>query len=288
LITVSFVAGLFPASAMLTLPWFNVTWRQAVAALRAGDLRALLLAAVILPLVGFSILRGSSPTYVLPLVAPAAMLVAMMLARWVDGTAEDAPAGTRMPDVRVTAALAMTAIGIGLPVAAAIIVLRGKAPAWMPGWSLLWLAMPVVPAMVASWLTVAWWKRRGLRLPALGAAFLATLAIWLGYHRAEDVAMRAMSTRAIADAVPAGRPLAIVGLKDLGIDWCRGEWSAFPDEGTGLDAWVAANPAGAVVVDDRVLQRMRATRGPTVGRLVVTSTFDAFMLRRVHVCDVAR
>ena len=287
-IPMSFVVGLFPASAMLTLPWFNLSWRRALAAFRRGDLRALLLVAVVLPFLGFSVLRGTSPTYVLPLVAPTAMLVALMLARWIDGSAEDAPAGTRMPDVRITSAVVMTAIGIGLPAATAVIVLRGKAPDWLPGWSLLWLAMPVVPAMVASWIAVAWWRRRELRLPALGAAFVATLATWVGYHRAEDVAMRAMSTRAIAEAVPAGRPLAVVGLKDLGIDWCRGEWTAFPDEASGLDAWIAANPSGAVIVEDRVLRRMRFANGPSVGRLAVSGTFDAFMLKRVHVCDVAR
>ena len=284
----SFVVGLFPATAMLTLPWFNMRWRRAWDAVRAGDLRALLVIAVVLPLVGFSILRGSSPTYVLPLVAPTAILVAMMLARWIDGTADDAPAGTTMPDVRITAGIAMTVVGLGLPAAAAAIVLRGKAPEWAAGWTLLWLALPVVPAMIASWLAIAWWPRRELRGPALCACFAATAALWLGYHRAEDVAMQAMSTRAIAGSVAPGRALAIVGVKDLGIDWCRGEWASFEDEGAPLAAWLDANPGGAVIVEARVLERMKGYSNPNVARLSVSATFDAFLLKRIHVCDVVR
>jgi hypothetical protein len=33
---------------------------------------------------------------------------------------------------------------------------------------------------------------------------------------------------------------------------------------------------------------MRSANGPSVGRLAVSGTFDAFMLKRVHLCDVAR
>jgi 4-amino-4-deoxy-L-arabinose transferase-like glycosyltransferase len=288
LIPLSFVAGLFPASAMLTLPWFNVSWRFAAAAMRAGDLRALLVVAVVLPLAGFSLLRGSSPTYVLPMVAPTALLVAMMLRRWVDGSAADAPAGTRLPDVRITAAVVMTTIGIGLPAATVVIVLRGKSPDWLPGWSLVWLAAPVILPMAASWLAVSLWPRREKRLMALAASFVASAVLWLGYHRAEDVAMRAMSTNAIAAAVPAGRPLAIIGLNNLGIDWRRGSWSHFWHDGPELDAWLTANPTGAVIVEERTLQRIESGGGKVAGRLAVSATFDAFMLKRVHVCDVAR
>ena len=287
-VILAFVAGLFPATAMLTLPWFNMSWRRAAAAFRGGDLRALLLVAVVLPLVGFSLLSGSSPTYVLPLVAPTAMLVAMSVARWVDGSAADVPAGTALPDVRITSAVAMSVIGIGLPVAAAVIVLRGAAPPWLPGWSPLWLALPVVPAMVASWIAVAWWSRRERRLPALACAFAATLALWLGYHRAEDTAMRAMSSAEIAASVPPGRPIAVVGLNNLGIDWIRGEWTARIDRPEQLAAWCEANPGGALLTDEATLRRIRAQPEWPSERIAVVRSFDGFLLRRVHLCDIAR
>ncbi len=282
----AFLGGLFPATAMLTLPWFNLSWRQALRALRAGDLRALLVIAVVLPLLGFSLLRGTSPTYVMPLVAPTALLVAMMLSRWIDGSAADVPAGTAMPDVRITAGIVMTTIGIGLPAAAAVVILRGKAPTWMPGWSLLWLALPVIPAMLASWLTAAWWGRRHLRLAALGTCFAATVSLWLGYHRAERIAMAAMSTRAIAASVQPGRAVAVLGVQDLGIDWHRHAWSASPTDGPALESWMDANPSGAVIVSDRALARMRESPGGPAERLAVGRTFDAFMMKRVHVCDI--
>jgi 4-amino-4-deoxy-L-arabinose transferase-like glycosyltransferase len=285
-IIAAFFVGLFPATAMLTLPWFNISSRSAWNALRSGDLRALLAISVVMPILGFSLLQGSSPTYVLPVAPSTALLVAMMLSRWVDGRADDAPAGTTMPDVRVTAAAAMSVVGIGTIAAAAWVVARGIAPEWLPGWSLLWLAMPIAVPMVASWVTAACWRRRSLRLPLLGMSLAASAIAWAGFHAAENRALSAMSTRAIAGAVPQGTPVAVIGLKDLGIDWCRGEWTAGPDEDGGLDAWADANPGGAVIVEDRVLQRMRTTNGRTVRRLEIRRTFDAFMLKRVHVCDL--
>lgn len=288
-IPVAFLAGCFPATAMLTLPWFNLSPRRAWGVLRGGDLRALLVLAVVLPLVGFSLLSGKSATYVLPTAAPVAVLVAMMLAQWVDGTVDDLPAGRTPPDVRWTAGIAMTAIGIGLPVAAAALVLRGRAPEWAPGWTLVWLALPVVPAMVASWISIAWWNRRELRLPALGASFVAIVALWVGAHRAEDVALNAMSTRAIAAAVvELDRPVAVYALRNLGIDWHAGRWIDFAATPQELADWVRANPAGVVVTGERDLASLARVDEPLAARLAPGRSFDAWPMKKVVFCEIAR
>ena len=288
-LVIPFLAGFFPATAMLTLPWFNMTWGRAWSFLRGGDLRALLVLSVLLPFVGFSALRGHSPTYLLPIAAPLAMLVAMMLARWVDGTVDDLPAGETPPDVRITSAIALTITGILLPAAAAYLVLTGRAPGWAPGWTLLWLTMPVLPAMVASWIAVAWWPRRALRLPALGAGFLATVAVWLGFHHAENVAMDAMGSRALAAAIVSDpRPAVVVSLNNLTVDWYVGTWMERIDEAAPLRVWLDAHPDARVVISDRDLEDLRLADRKLAERLHNPATFDAWPMKRVAIYDVAR
>jgi 4-amino-4-deoxy-L-arabinose transferase-like glycosyltransferase len=289
LLFIVFLAGFFPATTMLTLPWFNMTLSRAWAYLRAGDQRALLLVAVILPLVGFSILSRKSPTYILPLAPPLAMLVAGMLSRWVNGSMVDAPAGTKPPDVRYTTAIAMTGVGTLLPAAAIVLILRGSAPAWATGWTLLWLTLPVIPAMVATWIMLAWWPLRQRRLPALGVYFAAMVFVWIGFHHAEDVAMDVMGARPVARAVAAEtRPLIVYRLRNLTIDWYLGRWldvAEYPDE---LHRWIDSHPDGVVVLSDGDLAQVRI-HAPELGdRLVARQDFDAWPLKKILFCDVVR
>lgn len=284
-----FIAGFFPATSMLTLPWFNMSWARAWSYFRGGDLRALLLVAVVAPFVGFSALKGHSPTYLLPIAAPLALLVAMMLSRWVDGTVDDIPAGERPPDVRITSAIAMTATGSIVLGAAAYLVLTGRAPGWAPGWTLVWLAVPMLPAVVASWLAVAWWSRRALRLPALAAAFAATVAVWLGFHHAENVAMDAMGSRALAASIAADpRPTAIVGLNNLTIDWYVGHWMDRIDDAAALDRWLDAHPDARVVMAVGDVASLRTRNEALAARLRNPVEFDAWPMKRVAIYDVAR
>lgn len=76
------LAGFFPATCALVLPWFNMRLREALRAFTRGDLRALLLVAVVGPILFFSMARGKMPSYVMPIGAPLAILVAGTLARW--------------------------------------------------------------------------------------------------------------------------------------------------------------------------------------------------------------
>ena len=280
----TFVVGLFPATAMLTLPWFNMTWRGAFVALRSGDLRALLVVSALLPLAGFSLLRGSSPTYLLPLAPPLAVLVAAMLARWVDGSVADLPAGRRPPDVRITLAVVLAALAVGLPGAAVAVIVAGKAPSWAPGWDLAWYSLAFVPAGAASLGCVAAWRRRSLRLPALGAVSAAWLGAWAVMHGAENQAMAHMSMRPLAASIPAGRPVAMVGFTDLGIDWLLGRWVGGFWGGQPLIDWMDANPDGLVLVEQAELDRVRVAREPVARRLVPVAAFDAWPRKRVYAC----
>lgn len=102
-----FLGGMYPASTMLVLPGFNLPWRRAArAVLRAalgGDMRALLLIAILFPFLGFSVSSGKLATYLLPLAPPTAMLTALTIERWLRGEFDGtALAGYRPPDVRRT------------------------------------------------------------------------------------------------------------------------------------------------------------------------------------------
>lgn len=288
LVLLAFVVGLFPATAMLTLPVFNLPWRRAWDAVRAGDLRALLVASVVLPLAGFSLLRGSSPTYLLPLAPPLAVLVGLMLSRWVGAGAGDVAAGERLPDVRITTGIALTVVGLGLPAAAAIIVLRGLAPAWAEGWTLLWMSLSAVPAMVAGWTAIAWWGRPSLRLPALAACFAGSAVIWLGVHRAEDVAMAAMSSRAAAELIAErGQPALVFGVNDPTIDWHSAAWLAQSISDRELSEWMSAHAGGSVLIDEGHLLRLQRTRPRIAGRLGPVAQLDAWPMKRLVLCEVA-
>ena len=290
-IPAAFVVGLFPATAMLTLPWFNLSWRAALVPFRSGGLPALLLTATVLPLVGFTVLRGSSPTYLLPLAAPLAVLVAVPLSRWIDGSVDDLPAGTRPPDVRITLAVVLSVLAIALPMAAAVVAMRGLAPAWAPGWTLAGYALLVLPCAAAGWLCVVAWRRRALRLPALGLVFAAWLGAWVGIHDAEDRAMSHMSMRPLVATIPAGAPVAMVGFNDLGVDWLLGRWASGFWGGKPLQEWITANPGGVLLVEQAEMdawEPRRSAKTSLLRSLEPVAAFDAWPRRRIHVCRVVR
>lgn len=287
LMLLAFLAGLFPATAMMTLPGFNLPWRRAWSLVSAGDLRALLVASVVLPLLGFSILRGASATYLMPLAAPLSVLVAMMLSRWVGPDAGDVPAGERLPDVRITVGTVLTLVGLGLPAAAMVVVLRGSAPAWAGGWELVWISLIAVPAMLAGWVAIAWWRRPSLRLRALGVCFAGSVATWVGAHRAEDLAMSGMSSRVLADfVIQRGAPAFVFAVNNPTIDWIAGTWFPQTVSDRQLSEWMDANVGGSVVIAEPDLARIRRDRPRISRRLSSVAEFDAWPMKRIVVCEV--
>jgi 4-amino-4-deoxy-L-arabinose transferase-like glycosyltransferase len=179
-----FLGGLYPATAMLVLPVFNLRPRDCLPFFTAGDLRALLLIAVLLPLVGFSLSTGKLATYLLPLAPPLALLVAITIERWLAGQFDangrlvaprdaGAPHFTA-PDVRRTLAVAsivvfLVQLGLALWIAHLVPDL----------WPLV-LPLAVAPlCMVVLWRC---WNGGGATEPAAVAAVrLRGLAVaWFG------------------------------------------------------------------------------------------------------------
>lgn len=110
-----FLGGMYPASTMLVLPWFNLSWRTALGAFRTGEFRALLLIAILFPFLGFSVSTGKLATYLLPLAAPTAILTAITIERWLRGEFDGGAlaSGYRPPDVRRTLAVVAILVFVG-------------------------------------------------------------------------------------------------------------------------------------------------------------------------------
>lgn len=157
-----YLGGMFPASAMLVLPLFNCSFRRAGRAFLQGDLRALGLWAILLPLVGFSLSTGKLATYLLPLAAPTALLVAITLERWLRGTFDgERLEGYRPPDVRYTFAIAATLI-FAVQMVGAIAVAEVVPELWA-------LALPLLIAPLGAIVNWQFW-RAGLASRERGVA----------------------------------------------------------------------------------------------------------------------
>ncbi|MFO0828596.1 MAG: glycosyltransferase family 39 protein [Phycisphaerales bacterium] len=166
-----FLAGMYPATAMLSLPGFNFRWNLVWPALRAGDLRALCLVAILFPLLGLSISSGKLATYLLPLAAPTAILVSITIERWLRGEFDRPDAGYRPPDVRRTLAILAVIIFV-VELGAAIYA----APSERELWPLV-IPLAIVPIGCATpWL---WWRGgRVARERGLAVAWVALFAGW--------------------------------------------------------------------------------------------------------------
>lgn len=166
-----FFFGLFPATVMLILPGLNVSWRRAWQEMRSDSPVALLVLAVVVPFIGFSLMAGKLPTYLLPMCAPLALLNALMLERWLDGSVAQTSVVRKMPDVRITMTIAAALVFTGMAVACAM-----YAPQ---------LAIYLLPAglfvAAPAWLTWNWNRqpeRRAVGMLLVWAAWLVTMWGW--------------------------------------------------------------------------------------------------------------
>ena len=166
----------------------------------AGDAYRFLWCWVAAYLVFFTFAGTKLPNYVLPLYAPAALLVARFLERWRRGAVE--------PNRRLLhAGLAGFAL-VGVVVAAGLLVAGGVlAPSLVKGQHLpgveVWAAAGILPVAGAA---AAWWLirrgRRGPALAALGTAAVVFLTVMAGWGVAA------------VDAYKAPRPLVRAMLRD--------------------------------------------------------------------------
>ena len=213
-----FLAGMFPATCMLTLPWFNVRWRAALRAPTLGTLDALLLVAVAGPLLFFSLAAGKMPTYINPVAAPLAVLVGGMLTRVAARTWTPAAPGDEPPDVRVTFLVASIGVAVGAAVTAVVLAGPGALP-----WVVPFAALP----LGAMRLLAAWRGDARRRLEGLVMAWLSTAAMLLWTLVLEDVALDAMGARTLIRAARdvhsgAAPQVVMYALKNPTVDFYAG------------------------------------------------------------------
>jgi hypothetical protein len=98
--------------------------------------------------------------------------------------------------------------------------------------------------------------------------------------------MGAMSMRRLVASLPPDRPVATLGVVDLGIDWLLGRWTSWHWGGKPMTEWIKANPDGIVLVYEAELERMRERKDPIVGMIEPGEAFDAWPTKRIRVCTV--
>ena len=165
-----FIVGLIPATLLFPLPGLSAKWRALRSHFRSATSASLLMVAILVPFVGFSLMSGKLPTYLLPLCAPCAILAAMGLEKWLAGRGEDADAAIRPP-----------AFGWGVTIAMAVLAIVPLGAALWFDRSIVWVTLPMTLVMPASiWLHGAWRSSPSRRPAMLAVMWLALIAGWQG------------------------------------------------------------------------------------------------------------
>ncbi|MCA9302749.1 MAG: glycosyltransferase family 39 protein [Phycisphaerales bacterium] len=181
-------AGCFPASAMLLLPGYNLSWKRALHNVTSGSLVGFLGWAVLIPFLVFSLFSGKLPSYIMPICAPLALLSAIMLESWFTHNKPASEKGRRLPEIRYGLCIGTLLFAI----TTAITILLTYGPKGMT-----WVLPLAIPSIAAIALVLAWKTRRN-RLPALAIFIAAWIAGWLGLEELEDVTLAQMSYLSIA------------------------------------------------------------------------------------------
>ncbi len=171
-----FLAGLFPATAMLVVPGWNVRISRAWSELRRGSLVGLLAISIVVPLIGFSLMAGKLPSYLLPICAPLALLTGMMLEQWIRCRNRTPDGFKRLPDVRIT--LTICIIGI--------LVVAVAGTAWFKVELLVYVLPLALTCAACIWLWRLWTPRPGLRSLGLAVVWCASILSWWSMFELED------------------------------------------------------------------------------------------------------
>ncbi|MEZ6191844.1 MAG: glycosyltransferase family 39 protein [Phycisphaerales bacterium] len=187
-----FIAGLFPATAMMSLPGINLPWRTIRQRLRQASDDSLWAIAVVVPFVVFSIISGKLATYILPLCAPLALLNALMLERWLNGgTDKDQPAH-KLPEVVNT--LFVCSVLIAAALTGIMVYYRIE---------VMYRVVPLAMLLTIAAFGLKWvWKRRPqLRGPAMAAFFVCYTAMICGALELEDSLLAPSSNRQMVEFI---------------------------------------------------------------------------------------
>ncbi len=157
-----FLGGLFPATAMLTLPGYNVPLHAAGQSWKGKHPASLWALAVVVPLVLFSCMSGKLASYLLPLTPPLALLTANMLEDWLTRKHDQTKAGFRPPEVVITLNVCCFLIFAGALIATGFVESVS-----------LWMVFPLILLPVVSVIVGRMWRRQ----PTTRKGGL--LALWL-------------------------------------------------------------------------------------------------------------
>jgi len=249
------VGGLFPATAMASLPGLNLPWRTAWERLRRSSDESLWALAVVLPFVVFSLISGKLATYLMPLCPPLALLTALMLERWLDRSRQAPTVGFKPPEVVDTflvcvALMAVAAIG---------------AVFWFLGFRIYpGLVLMIVLVVSSGWLRWVWLRRPRWRGAGLAVVFVCYTAAICGLFEIEDDLLVPISNpRMIAyihDQVGNDRVrLVLYGVGDQSIAFYDKSLAEADNSRDLLDWAQREGPALVVVADPKDWQKLQAS-----------------------------
>lgn len=249
-----FLAGMFPATAMLVVPGFNITWKRAWTNLRTGETSALWVIAVAVNVLVFTLIAGKLPSYILPSCAPIALLTADMLwrrARRVDESG--VPGFKRAPDVVVTLAITCGVVGVGGYIAASSIDQLSHS-------AVTALGLLVVGSVAAMVVWVRWPDRRPA---AMLLAWAGGVAVWGLFFEAEDRYAAIASPVLLAERLEAfnGGPVArvdVLGFHDPALDFYLRGVARYVSPFGFIEAESGPDRAGLVLADEPKWRKIEA------------------------------
>lgn len=276
-----FLAGLFPATTLMVLPWLNAPAAACGRFLRSGSTAALFALAVIVPLLMFSLVVGKLPSYLLPLCAPMALCGAIAIGGWLDGRHDRATTGFRPPETVLT--LLFCAIGIAIAGFAALFIMSRERT---------WMAAPLLlPVIGAAWLLRRWKSGPRARAAPLGAWWLATMLGWMWLFQTINHLRAPSSARALVSefrAAAGGRPprVLVYGFRDETIEFYAGSPATTLGEPKDLIEAADQEPERTfVLVDasDRDWKAFQEHFGQALSRYGPAETRTLWRNRLVHV-----
>jgi 4-amino-4-deoxy-L-arabinose transferase-like glycosyltransferase len=228
-----FLIGLFPASAMMRIPGWHLSWRSAWRTIRDGGPEALWVLAVVLPFLFFSISRGKHFSYILPLGPPLALLSAGILKQLLErpfrgvesresrvesrrfaiksfrlsslrsqlstldsrlSTLDSDEFDCRDPASPLFVFLSSLAVVVALAITVTLYDSND--------FPLHWLWAPVLLlAVAAGWQWWIWHRLPALRSAALFAVWGVSLAVWYTASELEDVHFNGLSTKRLIERI---------------------------------------------------------------------------------------
>lgn len=187
-----FIGGLFPATAMFSLPGLHFPVSRLKELTRDAAPQMLWVLALVIPFVVFSINTGKLASYLLPLCPPLALLVGGVLEAWFSGEYDRPRAGRHVPDFTIP----LMVIGVGGVIVTPVVL------GLLVDWSIAWMGLGIVPTAAACvWVWYVWHRRPHLRGVALLTLWLTVCGLWIAGFEAEDMVRDPMGTPAIIERV---------------------------------------------------------------------------------------